>query len=510
MDSSIYCVILYLLKKTSTHRAGAMLNSKNVLSIHEIKAVFDKKDAEVGLTIFDLLASFRLHKLALQCGIVKMRGYPIAEIMTVLLLFPILMVTTVRGFIQSRFALTDARKDTFFRLMNDEKMNWRKLLYAVGKVFRKSAKATDNRQSPECGIIDDTVLEKTGRRIERIGKVFDHIRHRYVLGFRCLVYSFWDGTSIYPLDFSLHAEKGHNKKRPYGLTTKQLKQRFCKDRSPESPGSKRLNELNQDKITAALDMIKRAARHGFVPKYMLTDCWFASDKFISTVRRIRKGAIHFLGMVRQDKRRYVYQGRKYNAKELRQALRTNVKRCRKIRSTYIEAVVEYKSVGKVKLFFSRFSRRGQWQLILTTDMNLRYIKAIETYNIRWGIEVLFKECKQHLNLGKCQSNDFDAQIAETTLSFMLFTMLSFHKRVHAYETLGGIFKELSGDLVEATIAQRLWCIFYQLQLILAEQLGIDPEEFFSFLFRSEEAIILLQLLTGNFPSVKLNHLTKAA
>ena len=61
-----------------------MLNSKNVLSIHEIKAVFDKKDAEVGLTIFDLLASFRLPKLALQCGIAKMRGYPIGKIMTIL------------------------------------------------------------------------------------------------------------------------------------------------------------------------------------------------------------------------------------------------------------------------------------------------------------------------------------------------------------------------------------------------------------------------------------------
>ena len=487
-----------------------MLNTQNVLSIHEIKAVFDEKDTDIGLTIFDLFARFRLQKLALQCGIAKSRGYPIAEIMTVLLLFPTLMVTTVRGFIQSGFALTDARKDTFFRLMNDERVNWRRLLYTVGKVFRSSAKSPDNPQSPVCGIIDDTVLEKTGRRIERIGKVFDHISQRYVLGFRCLLYSFWDGTSIYPLDFSLHAEKGRNKKRPYGLTKKQLKQRYCKDRSPGSPGSKRLAELNQDKITTALALIKRAAKRGFVPQYMLTDCWFASDKFITAIRRIGKGAIHFLGMVRQDKRLYLYNGRKYNAKQLRQALKTHAKRCRKIRSTYIEAVVEYKNVGRVKLFFSRFSRRSQWQLILTTDMNLSYIKAIEIYNIRWGIEVLFKECKQHLNLGKCQSNDFDAQIAETTLSFMLYTMLSFHKRVYAYETLGGMFKELSTDMVEATIAQRLWCIFYQLQVIAAEKLGIDPDEFFSFLFESEEAIILLQMLIGSFPTEKLNHLANAA
>ena len=150
-------------------------------------------------------------------------------------------------------------------------------------------------------------------------------------------------------------------------------------------------------------------------------------------------------MVRQDKRLYVYEGGNYSAKELRQALKSQAKRCRKINSRYIEVIVEYKSVGRVKLIFSRFSRRGQWQLLLTTDHKLSYIKVIETYSIRWGIEVLFKECKQHLNLGKCQSNDFDVQIAETTLSFMLFTMLSFHKRISSYETLGGAIQSAFGE-----------------------------------------------------------------
>ncbi len=135
-----------------------MLDHKNVLSIHEIKAVFDKKNKDVSLTIFDLFASFRLQKLMLQCGVTKKRGYNIAEIMMVLLLFPILMVTTVRGFIHSRFTLTDARKDTFFRLINNENINWRKLLYAVAEVFRSSAKTPDNLQSPVCGIVDDTMI----------------------------------------------------------------------------------------------------------------------------------------------------------------------------------------------------------------------------------------------------------------------------------------------------------------------------------------------------------------
>ena len=468
-----------------------MLNQENVLPVHEIKDVFDRNDSRVSEIIMDLFVEFNVGKLALKCGMNKLRGYPVDGVLTILLLFPIMMITTVRGYILSRFHLTDARKDVFYRFMNNEMINWRALLYAVAKVFRQSAKPANDQNSPLCGIIDDTLLEKTGRRIEGIGKVFDHVRQCCALGFRCLVYGYWDGASLIPLDFTLHAEKGQNKKRPYGLTKKQLKERYHKDRSPDSPGSKRFKELDQDKITAALDMIKRAARHGFVPQYILTDAWFTSDNFISTIRKIRKGTMHFLGMARQDDRKYEYNGKLCNSKELLQTLKANVKRCRKIRSTYIEVVVKYKNVGFVKLFFSRYSRRGKWHLLLTTDLNLSYIKAVEIYNIRWGIEVLFKECKQHLNLGRCQSNDFDAQIAETTLSLMLFTMLSFRKRVQAYETMGGLFRELSGKLLELTIAQRLWGIFCQLLVIAAEKLGVDPDEYMSFLFESKEALNLM-------------------
>ena len=202
-----------------------MLNHRNVLSVHEIKVVFEKKNADIGMTILGLFTRFCLQKLAIQCGFAKKRGYAVTEILSVLLLFPVLMVTTVRSFMHSRYALTIAGKDAFYRLMNYENLNWRKLMYAVAKVFRTSAKAHNDQQSPVCGIIDDTLISKTGDRIERIGKVFDHVNKSYALGFRCLLYSFWDGTSIYPLDFSLHAEKGQNQKRAFGMTQKQLKRR---------------------------------------------------------------------------------------------------------------------------------------------------------------------------------------------------------------------------------------------------------------------------------------------
>jgi hypothetical protein len=473
---------------------------KNAFSIFELKSVFREKGDQLGDTVFVLLKSFDLLKLCLKSGIVKTKGYSAKEILIILFLFPFMLVDTIRSFILRGCPLTLAQKDTFYRFLNEEWFDWRKMLAVAAKKFRALTAASELTGAVTCGIIDDSLLEKSGEKIEGIGKVFDHIKKRFVLGFRCLLYCCWDGKSIYPLDFSLHAEKGKDQKRPYGLNKKKLKKRYSKERDPKSPGSKRVKELYRDKINTALSMIKRAAKHGFVPHYLLCDCWFASEKFITTIRQIKQGAVHFLGMVRQDKRRYLYNGKELTAAELLKQLKPSAKRCRKINSRYIEVVVEYKTAGKLKLFFSRFSRQGQWKLLATTDLKLNYLKSMEIYSLRWGIEVVFKECKQHLNLGKCQSNDFDAQIAETSISLLLYIMLAFHKRTHAYETLGLMFAHLKNQFLEATIAERLWLIFLELQKILAEIFEIDLEEYFHRLINSEKAEALLRsFIAGLLP-----------
>ena len=108
-----------------------------------------------------------------------------------------------------------------------------------------------------------------------------------------------------------------------------------------------------------------------------------------------------------------------------------------------------------------------------------------------------------MNLGKCQSNDFDAQIAETTISFMLYTMLAFYKRVHAYETMGSLFAHLKDQLIEASIAERLWFIFLELQKLMAEIFGIDINECFHKLINSEEGEVLLRSLICALPSQQM-------
>jgi len=488
-----------------------MIYQKNAFSIYELKSVFLEKGELLGETVFALLKSFDLTSLCLRSKIVRAKGYSASEILNILFFFPFMLVKTIRSFLLREYPLTSAKKDVFYRFLNEEWFDWRKMLSVTGKKFRALTADLEKSELPQCGIVDDSLLEKTGEKIEGIGKVFDHIKKKWVLGFRCLLYCFYDGKSIYPLDFSLHAEKGKDKKRPYGLTKKKLKERYSHYRDPKSPGGKRIKELYRDKINTALSMIKRAAKRGFVPQYLLCDSWFAAEKFIISIRKIKQGAIHFLGMVRQDKRKYLYNDKELTAEELLKLLKPSAKRCRKLNSRYVEVTVEYKAAGKLKLFFTRFTHQGKWKLIATTDLSLNYIKSMEIYRLRWGIEVVFKECKQYLNLGKCQSNDFNAQIAETTISFMLYTMLAFHKRMHAYETMGRLFDHLKNQLLEATIAERLWLIFLELQKIMAEIFEIDIDDYFYKLINSEKAeAVLRSLICGLLPPDFNSPIDKAA
>ena len=112
-------------------------------------------------------------------------------------------------------------------------------------------------------IVDDTIDERVGYKIENITTVHDHVAgkkgNKY--GFKNLVPGFFDGIAITPLDFSIHTEKS--------LPKKKQKKQFKKECIRNSNGFKRRADSKNDKITGALLLIKRAVKNGFKPKYVL-------------------------------------------------------------------------------------------------------------------------------------------------------------------------------------------------------------------------------------------------
>jgi len=466
---------------------GYMLNIDNLKKLNEINDFFIR-DEKAENIILNVCKKFFVSRISIKLDSIKKRGYSASSIILFLIYLPFLGVATVAGLFKSGHAnLSDSEKDAYYRLKNNPAVNWRNILFAFAKRFRKitTENGEKNPDSVTCFVVDDSDCHKTGKKIEFIGKIFDHVHHKWVLGFKLLTVGFWDGTSFIPLDFSLHHEKGKNKKRPFGLKLSELKKRFSKQRPKDSFGFKRTTELSTKKTVNSVKMIKRAVKHGFIADYVLTDSWFISEYFIRNIRKIKQGIVHVLGMCKMDKRKYLFNGEQYNAKQLLKKNKGRIKRSRKVNAYYIELIVDYKGIP-LKLFFSRYSKRGKWHLLITTDFTLTFNKAIEIYNIRWSIEVFFKEGKQYLNLGKSQANDFDSQIADITISMMQYIILACHKRFAAYETLGELFRKNKDYFLELTLAKRLWLLFIELQKKLLEILDIDINETIEKIIRQPE------------------------
>jgi hypothetical protein len=296
-----------------------------------------------------------------------------------------------------------------------------------------------------------------------------------MLGFKGLVMAYHDGKSLFAIDAALHCEKGKNQKKPYGLTPTQAKERYSKKRANNSISKKRTQECFTTKIDSLISMVRLAITKGIRFDYLLVDSWFTCFELVQFIKT-RKIDCHFLGMIKMGTTKYSFNGSLLSAKQLVEYAKRKkqLKRSRKLGYSYIECVVDFKGI-KVKLFFCKTSHKAKWHGLLTTDLELSFEQAYKIYATRWSIEVFFKESKQHLGLGKCQSQDFDAQIASITISMLQYNILSVAKRFSDYETLGELFRSANAEIIELTIAERIWLIITEIIAQLADLFDIDTE-----------------------------------
>ena len=350
--------------------------------------------------------------------------------------------------------------------------------------------------SPKCMIVDDTLLEKTGRGIEKISRVCDHVTQKYVLGFKLLLMGYWDGVSFIPVDYSIHRERGNNKEKPFGLKKKEFNKQHRTKRIKGTCAYERAEEADMSKIDCAIKIFKRMIAQGFEVDYVLMDSWFTCEAFINAVLSVKNQTVHLIGMYKIVKTKFLYQGDMYTYKQI-QNLAGKAKRCRKLGFYYKEAEVVFKGKS-IKLFFSKQGKNGKWKVFLCTDTKLSFISMIEVYQTRWTIEVFFKESKQLLGLGKCQSNDFDAQIADATITMILHILLTLKYRVENYESMTGLFSEIKEAAIRQRLNQRLWGLFIELmQIITIVFEGLDEQELLERIFSSDEVSDRITRLLNN-------------
>jgi len=284
-----------------------------------------------------------------------------------------------------------------------------------------------------------------------------------------------------------------------GLKKEDYQNQYKKKRDRGSAGYKRKKEIDSNKIDNAVKMFKRAVRHGFVPDYILTDTWFYCEKFLAAVIETGR-SIELVSMAKIGTAKYeiLPKGKFLNPKQIiAQYERKEGKDSRKYKARYIQFQAKYQGI-RVKIFLVRFGPDGaRWRMLVTTDLQMSFARIIEVYKIRWTIEVFFKECKQYLLLGKCQSQDFDAQIADTTLSLARYLLLSYYERIHYGQTIGGLFRELSQASIEENLLADINVCFIELLEIFAKLAGVDFLTFYEGLLRNPDAAPIIERLRMN-------------
>lgn len=468
-----------------------MLRNKDITIISEVKDFFTSSEKAIN-TILTVLSSLTLSEK--RFGIGSKCNNRVANINKILLLilFPFFDIKAPYNFKQTPlYPAFRCGKDLFYRMLNDFNISWRGLSSKLTKqIIQKAGQNGDNGQgqTPRCVIVDDTDLPKTGRHIELIGKVFSHVSRRSILAFKGLFLCYHDGKSLFAVDFSLHGEKGKNKKKPYGLSPTQLKKRYNKRRVKGTPGQQRKEEYFTTKVQSMLSMLRTAISNGLRFDYLLVDSWFTCFELVRFIKTRRIGC-HLIGMAKTGKTKYTFNQKRLSAKEIADYLRRakKTKRLRRLNFYYCETEVEFNGIP-VKLFFCKTSHKGKWNLLLTTNPALTFEGAYKIYSIRWSIEVFFKESKQHLGLGKCQSQDFDAQIAHTTICMLQYNLLSLARRFTHYESLGELFRNTISETIYLTVYERIWQIITVLLVDIAEIIEIDPDSLMEKLISDNENI----------------------
>ena len=470
-----------------------MLQCKDIKKVQELKNGFTHSWFEPDF-ILSSLKCFSFSKTCKSLNPLKVRGYSFTSIFSILICLPFVNADSINGMMSSVLSNhIKARKDAFYRLKNNPGICWRMILWLFAskfiKVSQKQASSTD--KGSKCVIFDDSTLAKTGQYIEKVSRVWDHVANRAILGYKLLTMGYWDGTSFIPVDFSLHREKGKNKDKPYGLKKSKFRKQYRKPRRKDSPSWERAKEADENKIHIALKMFWRFISQGIKVDYVLMDSWFTCEAFIDAVRRVKKQNLHLIGMYKFCKTRFDYSGQQLTHKQIRNIL-GKAKRCRKLGFHYKETVVDYK--GKpLKIFFSRQGKNGKWKVFVTTDTGLSFIKMIEIYQIRWSIEVFFKESKQLLGLGRCQANDFDSQIADITITMIQHILLTLRYRFDHYESKGALFKEIEDDILQHRLNERLWALFVELVRIIEILYDeIDSMDIMVKLFNDQKAYEILK------------------
>jgi SRSO17 transposase len=250
-------------------------------------------------------------------------------------------------------------------------------------------------------ILDDNRIAKRGRKMDHLSKIWDHKQQRFVHGHIVLVCAICFRGVVLPWCIELWKPKGHS-----------------------GPRYRKLTDM-------AAAMIRDFAAPAGLKVRVLFDAFYLCPAV--TKACVAKG-FFFFSVAQRSRNFTTANGKKRKIARLmpglirHQGKTVRMKRSRGRQATLRIAAVDgqLSRIGKVRMLISK-RPRGPWKktiAIVTNQTGLRPRQIVAIYEMRWLIEVLFKELHQDLGLGDYQMLHRDGILAHLHLCCLAHLLLT--------------------------------------------------------------------------------------
>lgn len=242
------------------------------------KAPYISVDSNLDIALTALKPASLLKRM----GFNKRSGDSIEAILCTLLLMPILHIRSIHAFfVQQLSTLLQGGKDVIYGFMENQSINWS--LFTIKLAYRFYVLRKWNRKpdGPAAFVVDDTLDERCGRKIEATSLHWDHNKGKNINGHQFLQLGFVNTDGILPLNG--HIFVGEKKRSDLSKQFKDKRNAIA--RSYHDAHDMTKHQLLEKLLTKAINL-------GFQADYLLGDAWFGCKNNIKLALRHNLTALH--------------------------------------------------------------------------------------------------------------------------------------------------------------------------------------------------------------------------
>jgi hypothetical protein len=414
-----------------------------------LKEMIMAVDTEIERSIEDL----GLFKYSHLYGLKKLKGVCLKQTLFSILIWPLLSVPSLSFFCGNRLsAYIKGTANVMYDFMKRQDINWRGYRFNAAKRFYRTHRL--DKETIRAAVFDDSIKHRRGKKVAATSSHFDHTLGKHVMGQQVLEMGLATAKGYLPLDSQVYV----------GDTKTQMGKRPLDD--GRSAVGRSFSTANySDKNQMLRDMLKRAKKMGIDFTHVIADSWFGNrDNIKAAISSKRTGIFR----MKRGNLNYQYKNRNYTVTQLYAKVERRMKRLKNTSYQTAALTVQLNlSDNKnkpdwlpIKLVFSRSIRQNKenWVVFLSTDTSLTASKILEIYALRWGIEVYFKEVKQHFGFLREQTGDYAVHYASIHLCAIRFILVA-HRMLVSGEAFGRIRDKFTRALELLTFARLLWELF---------------------------------------------------